>query len=94
MSAIEVKKVDKVAELEQRICQLEKQIIIQKKHPNQDCYTYEELAQAAGCSVSKIRDHERNGKIIPRYPNAKKRFHPNDVEMYLRGRKGQSKATR
>lgn len=53
--------------------------------PNFACLTYSDLAAAAGCSVSKIRQHEREGKIAVRYPNAKRRFHPVDVDAYLRG---------
>lgn len=56
--------------------------------PNYACLTYSDLATAAGCSVSKIRQHEKENKIYARYPNAKRRFHPSDVEAYLRGERG------
>lgn len=75
-------------DLETRLAEIEEKLeTIQKtnRYPNRDCLTYKELAEAAGCSEGKIRKDEKQGIIIARYPNAKKRFHLHDVDRYLRG---------
>ncbi len=56
--------------------------------PNFSCLTYDELADAAGCCPATIRQYEKEGKLYPRYPNAKRRFHPEDVALFLRGQAG------
>ena len=81
-----------MSELEQLRAELD-EIRRQLMAPNFSCLTYSDLAAAAGCSVSKIRQHEREGKIIARYPNAKRRFHPVDVDAFLRGIAPKSRKT-
>lgn len=54
--------------------------------PNFACLTYEELADAAGCCPATLRQCEKDGKLYARYPNAKRRFSPEDVALFLRGR--------
>lgn len=74
---------------EQRIANLEDQVRslqTTRHYPNRDCFSYEDVAKMAGCSISKIRLDESKGKIKARYPNAKKRFSPQDVDAWLRGR--------
>lgn len=74
--------------IEERITDLEKQVKqLQRvrKAPNHECFTYKEVANMAGCSEQKIRNDEKMGLIKTRYPNAKKRFHPMEVDTYLRG---------
>ena len=55
--------------------------------PNRDCYNYREVAEMAEKSESTIRLHERQGKLIARFPLSRRKFQRDDVEKYLRGLK-------
>ena len=60
---------------------------VQEKHNiPRDRYTIREVAEIAGCSTETIKNHVRDGYLKVRYPRAKKRFHADDVDKYLRGR--------
>ena len=58
---------------------------------NHECYTAEEVAGMVGCSKGKINKDEKDGILISRYPNSKRKFHKQDVERYLRGIGGKNK---
>ena len=57
-----------------------------KQYPNHDCLTIEEVAEAAGYSVDTIREREKNGDLKKAFPNARRGYHPRDVEAFLRGK--------
>ena len=63
--------------------ELKDEVIIKKVNVDDN----QELADMVGCSIEKIRTEKKNGNLVARYPSAKKKFHPDDVESYLRGRK-------
>ena len=81
---------EKIALLEQRIDQLEREIKatqLWKKAPNKHCLTQEEVAEQLGCSVRKVQQYEQQGYLVAMYPNAKKRYHYKDVDLFMRGLK-------
>lgn len=83
---------DELSQLVYQIQHIQKDIqsiksaLIDNKHVSRDRYTIRQVAETAGCSVETIKNHVRNGYLKVRYPMAKKRFHADDVEAYLRGK--------
>lgn len=58
----------------------ERDLFITKK-----CLSIEDVAKEAGCSVQKIRDAYNKALLPARYPNAKRKFHREEVITFLRG---------
>lgn len=72
------------------ISALKKQVrLLQVQHaaPNVGCLTTKEAAEWLGYSTTTVREYVQNGMLVRRFPNSKKQFHPDDVELFMRGRK-------
>ena len=57
------------------------------RYPTKECFTLEQVAEMSGRSLQTIREQKKSGKLIVRFPVAKKCFHPDDVQDWLRGQK-------
>lgn len=73
-------------ELTKEINSIKKALSFPREAPNFECYDIGGVAKILGCSKESVRNYVRQGLLRVRYPNAKKAFHPQDVEYYMRGR--------
>lgn len=82
---------EKINNLEKEIHQIKKHISFTRQTPNSDCFDIKQVSNIIGCSTESVKNYVQQGKLKMKFPNAKKAFHPRDVEYYLRGMKAPRK---
>ena len=73
--------------LKKMVTQLQKN----RRAPNYEHLTDAEAAEQIGCSTKTLQKHEKEGRIVPEFPNAAKRWHPDVIEKFMRGMVGRKR---